>query len=171
MIYDAFAQVVVNLVSHFDRVAPPPPKESGSDAAVNKRIRGMGSTWLGLMVLFLASVMVLTRDAFMGVPRLALALFGGRYYEPESMTWERTYGDLLRKLGKNADGTSSSGAVPSGGGATVAGGGAGSVTHRVVAGSRETLIEEAEALLLQEATENGLGSGVELRPAGFSARK
>lgn len=102
--YDAFAQVALNLVAHFESAG-----KIGSASILDnskpfvKEIVGMGNVYLGLMVLFLASVMVLSRDAYHGIARLALTFFGGRYIDPGSLTWEATYGDLLRKLGKHPD--------------------------------------------------------------------
>ncbi|CAN0169434.1 unnamed protein product [Ascophyllum nodosum] len=104
--YDAFAQVAVNLVAHLEntgtigaaRVTPTP-----SAKPFVKEIVGMGSVLLGLVVVFLASVMVLSRDAYHGIARLAITCLGGRHVDRGSLTWEATYGELLRKLGKHPD--------------------------------------------------------------------
>ena len=104
--YDAFAQVAVNLVAHLEntgtigaaRVIPTP-----SAKPFVKEIVGMGSVLLGLVVVFLASVMVLSRDAYHGIARLAITCLGGRHVDRGSLTWEATYGELLRKLGKHPD--------------------------------------------------------------------
>lgn len=108
----------MNLFAHLERTGAvgKPSVEPGGKPFV-KRIVGMGNWRLGLVVLFLASVMVLTRDAFHGTVRLALALFGGRAFDPDSMTWEKTYGDLLRKIGKHPSGSSPAG----GGGGSMSG--------------------------------------------------
>lgn len=169
LVYDAFAQVTINLVLHFDRMAP--STESDVDIITDKKITGMGSTSLGIMVLFLASVMILTRDAFLGVPRLALTLFGGQHYDRESMNWENTYGDLLRKIGKHWDGTNN---APMGSSSSTPGGkvgGSAFIGHRAVTGSSCDVIEEAESLLMQDMGENGTGLGLELKQTGLGGRK
>lgn len=102
--YDAFAQVAVNLITHFQRtgtIGAAASEASEENKLSAKEIVGMGNVPLALILLFLASVMVLRRDAFHGMPRLALTTFGGRNFDASSMTWEDTYGDLLRKIGKH----------------------------------------------------------------------
>lgn len=102
--YDAFAQVALNLVTHLESTGKiGAARISDSSKPFVKEIVGMGNVYLGLMVLFLASVMVLSRDAYHGIARLALTFIGGRHIDPGSLTWEATYGDLLRKLGKHPD--------------------------------------------------------------------
>lgn len=102
--YDAFAQVALNLVAHLESTGKIGAARilDNSKSSV-KEIVGMGNVYLGLMVVFLASVMVLSRDAYHGIARLALTFFGWRHIDPGSLTWEATYGDLLRKLGKHPD--------------------------------------------------------------------
>lgn len=101
--------MAVNLVTHLERTGTIGKVDSPSPAAsATKDIWGMGSKALGVMVLLLASVMVLTRDAFHGTVRLAIAVtsFGRPPFDAESMSWEATYGNLLRKIGKHPDGGS-----------------------------------------------------------------
>lgn len=106
--YDAFAQVAVNLVTHLERTGTiGAAAASGADPDEKpfvKPILGMGSVPLGLMVVLLASVMVLSRDAYHGMARLALTVFGGRHHDAATLTWEKTYGDLLRKIGRHPHG-------------------------------------------------------------------
>lgn len=115
----------------------------------------MGSTALGLMVLLLASVMVLTRDAFHGMVRLALTAFGGLQFDPENMTWEATYGDLLRKIGKHPDGGSQLSAAAIGRTTGGGGGGGGRLRDRGRSANRDEDVEATRSLLSGEE-----GSGV-----------
>lgn len=112
--YDAFAQVAMNLMAHLERTGTIDAARETDEPVVPfvKVISGMGNIGLGLMVLLLASIMVLSRDAYHGVARLALEVLGGSQYDPATMTWEAVYGDLLRKLGRHPDGTGSAGAPP-----------------------------------------------------------
>lgn len=122
-------QVAANIITHLERsgaigAAQSPP--GGDPKPFVKDIWGMGSAALGLMVVCLATVMVLTRDAFHGTVRLALAAFGGPQFDSESLSWEATYGDLLRKIGKHPDGGSQLSAAAIGGSKGGGGGGGGS---------------------------------------------
>ncbi|CAM9317992.1 unnamed protein product [Scytosiphon promiscuus] len=155
--YDAFAQVAVNIITHLERtgtIGVPDDPDGGTPA---KDISGMGNVLLGLMVLLLASVMVLSRDAFHGAVRLALSAFAGPHLDPETLSWEATYGDLLRKIGKHPDGRSQLSApaidVPKGGRGASKGG----------------EDEEEVASLLGEVGGEGEGPTVELTPAGVRA--
>lgn len=168
LVYDAFAQVTVNLVRHYGRFAPPPATDTTQP--VKKEITGMGSEYLGLMVLLLASIMVLSRDAFHGMPRLALGLFGGPFFDPKTMDWESTYGALLRKIGKHPDGGTASAHVSpnrrgqsSNGlrkdgelGVRSAGNGEGASAGRR-GDDKDARMEEAESLLLETSSETGVG--------------
>lgn len=160
------------MVSHFARNAPSWASTGKEDAEVvsDRVISGMGSPYLGLILLFFASVMVWTRDAYLGVPRLMLSIFGGSYFDPSSMSWEKTYGDLLRKLGKTTDGVDegvksnhgSMGNESSGSAETQLKTGRGAMDR-----AGDTLVEEAEALLKQDAVETGTGMVVELKHSGL----
>ncbi|CBN78469.1 conserved unknown protein [Ectocarpus siliculosus] len=173
--YDAFAQVAVNLVTHLERtgtigaVDSPPPA-----AGDTKDIWGMGSKALGVIVLLLASVMVLTRDAFHGTVRLAIAVtsFGRPPFDAESMSWEATYGNLLRKIGKHPDGGSQLSAPSAIGGTKAAaaaaaaggsssGGGSGNGGRRLRERGRSANRDDEEATrsLLGDGVDGGGGSG------------
>lgn len=177
LIYDAFAQVAVNMVSHFDRNAPSSASTgSNQDTEGVSDIKGMGNAYLGLVLLFFASVMVWTRDAYLGVPCLMLWAFGGKDFDSSSMSWEKTYGDLLRKLGKVTDevveGAKSNHHEKRGNES------AGSAEIQLMTAGRGTkdkggdcLVEEAEALLKQDAVETGIQMGLELKHTGLGGRK
>lgn len=165
----------MNLVTHLERtgtigaVDSPPPA-----AGDTKDIWGMGSKALGVMVLFLASAMVLTRDAFHGTVRLAIAVtsFGKPPFDAESMSWEATYGNLLRKIGKHPDGgsqlsapsaiggTKAAAPAPAAGGSS-SGGGSGNGGRRLRERGRSANRDDEEAtrLLLGDGGDGGGGSG------------
>lgn len=169
--YDAFAQVAVNLVVHLERtgtIGAAAASSSSPEKPFVKNVSGMGNILLGLMVVFLASVMVLTRDAYHGTVRLAMALIGGRYIDPESLSWERTYGGLLRKIGKHPDGPGPALASPSsvpGGGSGAGGGGGveegrgGMVKRDRGRSSAQADEEEVEKLLLADERERNAERG------------
>lgn len=158
-------QVAANLVTHLERTGTIGTAATATatkkPSPIDKDISGMGSTALGLMVLFLASVMVLTRDAFHGVVRLALTVFGGPRFDPESLSWEAIYGDLLRKIGKHPDGGSplsaaAIGAAKGGGGGSSGGssGGGGGGDRRLRERGRSATRDDDE-----EATRSLLADG------------
>jgi len=137
-----------------------------------KDIWGMGNVTLGLMVLFLASVMVLTKDAFHGVVRAALIAFGGPQFDAESLSWEATYGALLRKIGKHPDGGSPlsdaaiGGTGKGGGGGGGGSGGSGSLSSSSSSGvlrergrSANRDDDEAKRSLLGDSTVEMTGAG------------
>eukprot|EP00903_Cladosiphon_okamuranus_P018236 g16775.t1 len=188
--YDAFAQVAVNIITHLERsgtigVVQSPPDASPDAKPFVKDIWGMGNASLGLMVLFLATVMVLTRDAFHGAVRLALTAFGGPHFDSDSISWEATYGDLLRKIGKHPDGGSQlspsaiagtkagGGGVSGGSGGSGGGSGSGKGVLRERGRSanrdRDQDDEEATRSLLGESGGDSGGRGV-LEMTGTGSR-
>ena len=164
----------MNIITHLERsglVGKAQTPAAGEDPKpFVKDIWGMGNKALGLMVLFLASVMVLTRDAFHGTVRAALAAFGGPQFDSDSISWEATYGDLLRKIGKHPDGGSqlsaaaiggtkgAGGGGGSGGGGGGGGGGKGVLRERGRSANRDD--EEATRSLLADSGGDAGGRGV-----------
>lgn len=152
--------MAVNIITHLERtgtIGVPDTPDDNAGAPTTKDISGMGNVLLGLMVLLLASVMVLSRDAFHGAVRLALSAFAGPHLDPDTLTWEATYGDLLRKIGKHPDGGSQLSAAAIGG---------------VPKGGRSVRNDEGEeevaSLLGEEGGRDGKGA-LEMTPAGVRA--
>ena len=63
---------------------------------VKKAITGMGSTWMGIIVIMVACIMVKTKDSYHGLVVATVTVFG----EGLDSSWEGIYGDTLRKIGK-----------------------------------------------------------------------
>lgn len=96
------------------------------------------------MVLTLSAIMVVARDAFHGLPHLALKLLGRRE-DDTSLGWEEVYGDLLRKIGKYDASSRSPGAK----------GNIDGPHQQASAADRSGLEEEKESLITADKTENG----------------
>ncbi|CAM9735418.1 unnamed protein product, partial [Phaeothamnion confervicola] len=85
-VYDALQQLLGNVLEHY----------GWSGGAADHKVGSMGDPWLGAMVLAIAAVMLFVRDAYDGLPALALRLFGSGV----RLSWQEAYGPLLAKLGK-----------------------------------------------------------------------
>ncbi|KAG5176949.1 10 TM acyl transferase domain found in Cas1p-domain-containing protein [Tribonema minus] len=98
-VYDALAQLVVNVARHYGWGDASAAAAGGGGAAAAppaaaKRIGSMSHPLLGLLVVLLAAVMMAMMDAYHGLSRLALSLLGGG----EGLTWEEAYGPILAKI-------------------------------------------------------------------------
>ncbi|KAG5180755.1 10 TM acyl transferase domain found in Cas1p-domain-containing protein [Tribonema minus] len=100
--YDTMVQLVYNIAEHYGwgSAAAKPADAAKPRPPVQKHIGSMGNALLGLMVVALAVIMIFSMDAYHGLARASLRVFGG-----EGISWEEAYGPLLAKIARGGGGT------------------------------------------------------------------